>query len=82
MRSGGIFINMRKPAKRLCVPSFGSEDCAYMMERVQKNGGMAGFMRLPTSMAAPAHTRRFDLEERVLVNGVKAFCATVLDILG
>lgn len=71
-----------KPAKRLCVPSFGSEDCAYMMECVQKNGGLAGFMRLPTGMAAPAHTRCFDVEERVLVNGVKAFCATVLDILG
>lgn len=71
-----------KPAKKLSVPSGGSEDCAYMMERVQQQGGLAGFMRLPTETAAPAHTRRFDVDEKVLTNGVKAFCATVLEFLG
>ena len=53
-----------------------------MMQRVQEKGGIAAFMRLHTPMAGPAHNRRFDVGEEVLVNGVKAFCATALDILG
>jgi len=68
--------------EKLLVPSGGSEDCAYMMNRVQEQGGIAAFMRLLTPMAGPAHNRRFDVGEDVLVNGVKAFAATVLDILG
>ena len=71
-----------KTSEKLMVVSGGSEDCAYMMQRVQENGGIAAFMRLLTPMAGPAHNRRFDVGEEVLVNGVKAFCATVLDILG
>ena len=71
-----------KPAKKLAIPSFGSEDCAYMMERVQQQGGLASFMWLTVPTAAPAHTRRFDASEKVLTNGVMAFCATVLEILG
>ena len=66
----------------LLLRSAGSEDCAYMLNRVQEQGGIASFMRLLTPMAGPAHNRRFDVGEEVLVNGVKAFCATVLDILG
>lgn len=69
-------------SEKLMVVSGGSEDCAYMMQRVQENGGIAAFMRLLTPMAGPAHNRRFDVGEEVLVNGVKAFCATALDILG
>ena len=69
-------------SEKLLVVSGGSEDCAYMMQRVQENGGIAAFMRLHTPMAGPAHNRRFDVGEEVLVNGVKAFCATALDILG
>lgn len=63
------------------IVSFGSEDIAYMMNRVQKNGGVATFMRLLTVMAGPAHNRKFDIGEEVLTNGVKAFCASVYDIL-
>lgn len=70
------------PSKKLAVRTSGSEDCAYMLERVQQNGGIAGIMRLRTDTAAPAHTRRFDVDEKVLTNGVKAFCATVLEFLG
>lgn len=69
-------------SEKLLVVSGGSEDCAYMMQRVQEKGGIAAFMRLHTPMAGPAHNRRFDVGEEVLVNGVKAFCATALDILG
>ena len=69
-------------SEKLLVVSGGSEDCAYMMQRVQEKGGIAAFMRLHTPMAGPAHNRRFDVGEEVLVNGVKAFCATALDVLG
>ena len=63
------------------IPSFGSEDIAYMMNRVQENGGQATFMRLLTVFAGPAHNCRFDFGEETLVNGVKAFCAIVSDLM-
>lgn len=63
------------------IRSFGSEDIAYMMNRVQEKGGQAAFMRLLTDFAAPAHNRKYDFGEAALVNGVKAFCAGVYDIL-
>ena len=59
----------------------GSEDVSYMMNRVQEQGGQATFMRLITKMAAGAHNRRFDFDEVVLANGVKAFCAVAADLL-
>ncbi len=66
----------------LSVPSFGSEDIAYMMNRVQEQGGEATFIRALTRTAGPAHNRKFDFGEEVLVNSVKIFCGTALDILG
>lgn len=68
--------------EKLMRVSGGSEDCAYMMDRVQKQGGIAAFMRVLAPAAGPAHNRRYDMGEEVLVNGVKAFCATALEILG
>ena len=66
----------------LSVPSFGSEDIAYMMNRVQEQGGEATFIRALIRTAGPAHNRKFDFGEEVLVNSVKIFCGTALDILG
>jgi len=60
----------------------GSEDVCYMMARVQKQGGKATFMRAMTKMAGPAHNRRYDYEESVLANTVKAFCAVTAELLG
>ena len=61
--------------------SGGSEDFSYMMNRVQQNGGEATFMRTLSATAAGAHDRKFDFHEEQLVAGVKAFCATVYDLL-
>ena len=62
--------------------SAGSEDASYMMQRVQEQGGKAVYMRLLTPMAGPAHNRRYDFGEEVLVNGVKLYAGCVLDLLG
>jgi aminobenzoyl-glutamate utilization protein A len=59
----------------------GSEDVSYMMERVQKNGGQATFMRILTQTAAPAHARKFDFDEEVLAKGIKVFSAVAYDIM-
>lgn len=56
----------------------GSEDYAYMMNRVQEHGGVATFMQLITPQAGPGHSRTFDIEEEKLVNGVRAFAGYVL----
>lgn len=60
----------------------GSEDVSCMVCRVQEHGGEAAFMRLLTPEAGSAHSREFDFDEKVLVNGVKIFCGTVYDING
>lgn len=65
----------------LSLRSGGSEDIAYMMNRVQEQGGQATFMRVRGALAAGAHNRRFDFDEALLANGVKIFCGAVYDIL-
>ena len=59
----------------------GSEDVSYMMNRVQEQGGQATFMRLMTPLSGPAHDRTYDFNEEVLVNSIKAFCATTVDLM-
>ena len=49
---------------------------------IQEHGGEATFMRLLTWEAGVGHSREFDFDETVLVNGVKIFCGTVFDING
>lgn len=61
--------------------SAGSEDVAYMMNRVQELGGKASFLRLFTPMAGAAHNRRYDFDEQVLVNSVKIYAGVTADIL-
>ena len=67
--------------EKLILRAGGSEDVSYMMNRVQEQGGQATFMRLVTDMAAGAHNRRFDFDEKVLANGVKAFCMLTADLM-
>lgn len=62
-------------------PSGGSEDYSYMMTRVQKQGGIATFMLVHSAQSAPGHNRRFDIDETVIPNAVKTFCAVVYDVL-
>ena len=68
-------------AEPLIRKNGGSEDIAYMMNRVQEQGGKASFMRLMTTMSAPAHNRRYDFDEAVLKQGVKAFAGMALYLL-
>ena len=59
----------------------GSEDISYMINRVMEQGGHATMFRELTQSPAPAHNRKFDFLEDAMVNGVKAFCASVYDIM-
>jgi aminobenzoyl-glutamate utilization protein A len=68
-------------AEPLIRKNGGSEDVAYMMNRVQEQGGKASFMRLMTTMSAPGHNRRYDFDEAVLKQGVKAFAGMALYLL-
>lgn len=70
-----------KVSDTLTVQSFGSEDFSYMMNRVQKNGGKASFMRVLTPIKDVAHNDHFDFGEGCLVNGVKAFSAMAAELM-
>ncbi len=70
-----------KVAPALMERTGGSEDFAYMMNRVQEQGGQAVFMRIRTQTAAGAHNRRYDFEESFIPKSVKIFCATVYDLM-
>ncbi|MBE6982040.1 MAG: amidohydrolase [Ruminococcaceae bacterium] len=61
--------------------SGGSEDVAYLMNRVQEQGGQATFMRIRTQTAAGAHNRRYDFEESFIPKSIKIFCAAVYDLM-
>ena len=63
------------------MPTGGSEDLSYMMNRVQEQGGKATFLRIMCDMPGPAHNRRFDISEDCLVNAVKAFCGAAAELL-
>jgi len=56
----------------------GSEDFAWMMDRVQRRGGKAAYMMIGTEIAAPHHDSRFDFDERALPIGVEVMVRTVL----
>lgn len=58
----------------------GSEDAAYMLERVKQNGGQASYLLFGTTLAAGHHNERFDIDERVLTTGVKALAHCALNI--
>ena len=67
--------------EQLIMPGGGSEDVAYMTNRVQQQGGKASFLRLMTMFAGPGHNRRYDFDECVLATGVKAFCGMAYNLL-
>jgi len=56
----------------------GSEDYAWMMDRVQKRGGKAVYMMIGAKIAAPHHDSRFDFDEQALSVGVELLVRTVL----
>lgn len=71
-----------KPSSKIMGKSTGSEDFAYMMNKVQENGGKAVFLRVRTTTFAPGHNRRYDfIESDYLPKSIKLFCAAVYDLL-
>lgn len=59
----------------------GSEDFAYMLNRVQEQGGQGTFLRILTDFAGPAHNRRFDIGEDVLWKAVQVFCGAAAELM-
>lgn len=59
----------------------GSEDFAYMANRVQQQGGQATFFRALTPCAAGAHNRAFDFDEGVLQKAAALFTLAVVDLM-
>lgn len=59
----------------------GSEDVAYMMNRVQEQGGKATFFRLRGRVDGPAHNRRYSFGEDALVRGVMLLSTACADLL-
>ncbi len=70
-----------KSSQELMVKAGGSEDAAYMLNRVQAQGGKATFMRVRTNTYAPAHNRRFDFSSDYIPRAIKVFCAAVYEIM-
>lgn len=70
-----------KVSENLTVKMAGSEDFAYMSNRVQSHGGQASFMRICSPLAAKAHNRKFDFDESYLTKAVKIFCGMAYDIM-
>lgn len=50
----------------------GSEDATWMMKRVQSHGGQALYMGLGSIISAPHHNGKFDIDESVMLKGVRA----------
>lgn len=61
--------------------SGGSEDYAYMLCRVQEQGGQGVFMRIHTPMVSVPHNRDFDLDEQYICKAVSVFCAAAYDLM-
>ena len=63
------------------VRAGGSEDATWMMRRVQEQGGRATYMALGSDITAPHHNGRFDLDERSIIQGVRAVAAITEGLL-
>lgn len=70
-----------KVSPNIMVKSGGSEDVAYMLNRVQEQGGQAIFMRIRTALAAPGHNRRYNFDESYIPKAIKIFCAAAYDLM-
>lgn len=58
----------------------GSEDFTHMMKRVKDNGGKASYCMLGSDLAGNHHTKSFDFDESVLIQGVKFLAVTALEL--
>jgi aminobenzoyl-glutamate utilization protein A len=60
--------------------SAGSEDATYMMERVKRNGGLATYVVVGTTIAAGHHNEKFDINELGMKIGLKALAQVVTNV--
>lgn len=49
----------------------GSEDASFLMKRVQERGGKATYMIIGSTLAAPHHHQKFDIDEQTLPASVQ-----------
>jgi aminobenzoyl-glutamate utilization protein A len=59
----------------------GSEDCTYLMERVQQHGGKAAYIMVGAELAAGHHDDRFDFNEDALVLASALLAGAAVDLL-
>lgn len=59
----------------------GSEDCTYLMERVQQRGGLAAYVMVGTALAAGHHDFRFDIDEDALPLAASLVACVAADAL-
>jgi len=67
------YVSRRVPGVETVVPeaSLGfSEDITFLMDRVHRNGGRAGYLIVGTDHPTSHHTPTFDIDERSLDIGV------------
>ncbi len=57
-----------------------SEDFSCLAQRVQSQGGQAGYFHVLSTCPAGLHQRNFDFDESALSAGVEAFTSAVLDL--
>lgn len=58
----------------------GSEDCSFMINRVQQRGGIATYMLFGTRLDYPHHHPAFDFQEEVLPVAVETFTSVVEEV--
>jgi aminobenzoyl-glutamate utilization protein A len=71
------------PGVERVVPTadFGaSEDATFLMERVQEDGGLAGYMIIGTDHPTSHHTPTFDVDERSLEHGVDVLVESIREL--
>lgn len=59
----------------------GSEDCTYLMERVQQKGGQAAYLMVGTELAAGHHDSCFDFDEACLVSATALLAKAAAELL-
>lgn len=60
------------------LPLNGSEDAAFMINRVRQNGGLAAYFLFGTPLVNGHHHPEFDFDEGVLPAALEAICRLVL----
>jgi aminobenzoyl-glutamate utilization protein A len=60
----------------------GSEDATYLMNRVQEQGGVAGYVGIGTDHPGGHHTATFDVDERSLPLGVEVLSNAIQSLSG